>query len=875
MRGVGAEPTTQMEVDEVEEAQTSVISNTNDGVEAGQLTVAPRRLKRRAPKATSPGVDSTSRSPSPGLFVSSPIRPSPSKVNTETNNDSESDNDLPPVKSDRFKALVERKRQERLAREAADDARRAGRQEQQEKLASELAELDSDGNDSSITDDEGGRNLTQQARPTRKAGKKAIEEMSRETQRMARNMQLAHEAKTRKKITTASLFERFNFKPPGGAHLLLAPQANSSSRQSTPLTDADIKDAATPPSSPPASAKKNNGQGDGVDVQMAVTSDDDLPSLEDVTNSSPLKLDKSKAPIISVDEPEVLAPQVKRRVRVILPVPTVNLARVDSDDDLEVTTTTKDKINAMFDSIPCKRAQESQSMQALRALAHVRSPGKEQRHKDEPVGMTRGELQASLYQKARQQAKLERDRRIDMLKAQGAVIETAEERERNRQDVEDILAKAREEGQKIMEEERAAAKKERKENGEVDPLAWDDSDDEEYEEGADDADGEVSAVELSGSEEEDDDDEEGDDETEAVAGAALFETEAEDAESEDGLNDQNEAESDGEDVGTPIVNRRRARKQMAVLSDDEADAAVEATPKPKSTTQMTPGRPAMVSPVAPTSVLRSAKKNFIPGLPVHGAAGLGLTQIFAGTMDDSQMSATNGPTQSMMPDFDAFPDSNFSATMEEPVDVIMDTQRDETQRTTQGVQLHMSQTQMHGLDSLLRDSPYTQMSEIVEPSQDGGLQEHTPLKQRFVDPPFSTIETVPVDQPEDGPQDSPLVRKGRLRRRMDMSQGIDNSTVPVSPVKRGVVGDAEAFTLLKDGAEQVKRKEEVNDFNRKKSKAKEMVQEQAEESEDEYAGLGGADGEDSDNDSDGSMQEMIDDATANNADGRKLAAFYA
>jgi len=54
-----------------------------------------------------------------------------------------------------------------------------------------------------------------------------------------------------------------------------------------------------------------------------------------------------------------------------------------------------------------------------------------------------------------------------------------------------------------------------------------------------------------------------------------------------------------------------------------------------------------------------------------------------------------------------------------------------------------------------------------------------------------------------------------------------------------------------------------------------MVEEQAEESEDEYAGLGGADGEDSDNESQGSLQEMVDDDAANDVDNGKLAAFYA
>ena len=48
-------------------------------------------------------------------------------------------------------------------------------------------------------DGENGRRLTQHSRPTRKAGKKAMEEMQREQQRISRNMQLTHQAKTKKK----------------------------------------------------------------------------------------------------------------------------------------------------------------------------------------------------------------------------------------------------------------------------------------------------------------------------------------------------------------------------------------------------------------------------------------------------------------------------------------------------------------------------------------------------------------------------------------------------------------------------------------------------------------------------------------------------
>ncbi len=89
--------------------------------------------------------------------------------------DSGEDADLPrnPLKSDRFSKILERKRREREAREAEEAQKKATRLER-----ATADDFMSDGEDN-ITDDDGGRKLTQEAtRPTRKASKKAMEEMN-------------------------------------------------------------------------------------------------------------------------------------------------------------------------------------------------------------------------------------------------------------------------------------------------------------------------------------------------------------------------------------------------------------------------------------------------------------------------------------------------------------------------------------------------------------------------------------------------------------------------------------------------------------------------------------------------------------------------
>lgn len=149
-------------------------------------------------------------SPTPAS-PSSPSKPAPrSRSATPPSTDEDSDPDTLPANllgNDRFLALVARKRKEREDKEAAEALKLASRH-----AASDAQHENGDDGD----DDSGADNVASQRAPTqRKAGKKALEEMHKETQRMARSMQLAHEARTRKKITKQSLFDKFNFRPSG------------------------------------------------------------------------------------------------------------------------------------------------------------------------------------------------------------------------------------------------------------------------------------------------------------------------------------------------------------------------------------------------------------------------------------------------------------------------------------------------------------------------------------------------------------------------------------------------------------------------------------------------------------------------------------
>ncbi|KAM7196532.1 MRC1-like domain containing protein [Naviculisporaceae sp. PSN 640] len=995
--------------------ETHEENDQEDEDEVTTTTARPRKLvSRRQQRSTTPESRSQERtgSESPGLFVSPTKVQSPAAAENE-DHDSGSDDGLPTVasmaKKARLLALEAKKRKAREEKEAEEARKREERLAAQQSFNDDM-DVDGDSGDN-ISDDEGGHRLTQKTgaarRPApRKASKKALEEMNRETQRMTRSLQLAHEVKVKKKISKSTLFERFNFKVPGmeaTASKAAAEAPASSSRPASPVshhqTDAEDKD--TPPSSPPAPSKDAEAGKEAAAAISEVPQDDgllsedengDLPTLEAALASSAAKpaLDKGKGK-------EIAVPQTKRNFRVKLPanitqVNTVDLTMDDDDDDddLAILPKNKSKLDAIFDRVPVSQAKESRPMQILRRLAHIDDPERKgaapitkkgcPKQTNQPPPMTVGELEMSLLRKARMQAKLERDRHLEMLRSKGIHVQTAEEREAELQEVEDIVSRARKEAEELMKREREAAKAERKarkDAGEVDALGWDDSDesgDEDYQnpdggekEGEEDEEEAELELELSGSEEEEEDEDVDMDEEEEEAAkqadpaGALFDDaagsaeESADEQAEDGFDD----EDSDEEPSTAKQPRRRAGKQRPVfLSDSEDDEegkeketprkpAVEATPRPKANYAKSPsGLITNDSPNVPTSVLRSATKTFIPGLPVAGPAGLGLTQIFAGTMDDSQFdsgsvlgspsqpmptfqpssaftkmlnsgkSATAAKSQTQKDAFEDvessdFPDSNFSQTAQEVgEDMILDSQPDDTRKETQdpetqGVQLRFSQSQMagHGFDTFLEENQsFTQVSELIEPTQDGGFHNFSPLKRRFIEqPPDSTIDTVKLDGQSQEPQsESPLVRRtGKLRRKADLiaarsrspSRAPDNADEDMEDGSEAEVeaeaeetdefgfgttskGATTAFEVMKEAAIKEKKAKARAEFDKKKSKAREMVDAEAEESEDEYAGLGGVDGEDSDDD--GDLEEIIDDQTkTTESDERKLAALHA
>ena len=873
-----------------------------DTDEEVSVTVA-RKRRKRMPQLASAGPESRPaimKSPlprSPGLFITpekergsnSPTSPISGRKLDQLNGSASDLSPAPQAKSHLF-ALVARKRQQRLAKEA-EATRKAGAGELAQKQSMrqkngrghhQTSDGESDGSDV--------EKLTQLSRPTRKASKKAEEENKRQIQRMSRNMQLAHQARTRKKITKESLFARFNFRiGPPPAPALKPTNCSSAAVSSNSASDAEaMHSAESPPTSPLTAAddipeygqlqpeitdsRENNA------LKQSTVIEEELPDIEDVVTMSQERLDEGNVrvvhrPGLNNDVHVTIAAKEPLRVQLRNPVGKPDRAE-DSESDLEIlpTKAMTRKVDHVFARLPTSSSNEGHSLKTLRALAHLTSPKKQIYGKK--LIMSLSEMQNSLQRRARQQAARERAEKIQELKDKGVIIQTAEERQKDQAEVEDLLEKARLEAINLKRTEKDKAKKEARANGEA--IADDTSeDDADYQENdADESDLELSGSEEEGKNEVDDEssnaeESDGGHEDEEVdvslhTGELIVDEALEVSDDNDGEEERIE-DSEASDLEDEELIRLPARcRHKRVINDDDDEDAQEDQSRN----------------VPPTQIATLYPSNF--GLPTFAGAPMGMTQAFAATMADSQtpddgrpkaadqeedsLAFLGTPPEPEFPDFD----------MQGSPQMIIDSQRmNATNSAPQtNISLHLSpyQVPMDSLKNPGTEPSGTQLSDIPDPTQDIGFTLSSPVAGRFASIPPSTVGTVILPR-ADEPESPMLKKKGRLQRKTDIIRENESDVARNAGQEYGdIVLSANAFDMLRKGSK--KSSDAVEKFDKKKSNAQEMVEEQAQESEDEYAGLGGASDDESHGEEDEEVREMIEQGDVD-VDERQLAAFYA
>ncbi|KIW11388.1 hypothetical protein PV08_10688 [Exophiala spinifera] len=866
---------------EMGDATTAATQLRSSTLESEKGDVARPEMKRRllTKRKSSPIRRHASRSPtaaSPASLPSPPIRQQPSQADS----DPEDGDDQSNVGKSKFLALVEKHRKQRLEKEAEEVAKRKMREEKLRSLERNNRHLrgsspaDDTEEETDNSGNEGAKKLSTQTRPMRKASKKALEEMNRETQRMSRNMQLAHQARTKKKITKDSLLARFNFLVAGSSSRNVTDQetdrpATGSSRAGSVNEGSSTHD--TPPTSP-----MNEEHRDMFKEKLSAVDASETPAPTiplDAANSQPAiaNLDKGKRRARSEEPvPEVLLVRpgmehltqkpMREFSQILKPTikpyeqkkPLLSVSKADndgSDSDLEVITSKGDvRKYAAFEHLPKRKAKEAPSHLALRSLAHLIGGDERKR------AMNAAELEVSLRRAARLQARQERQQKIEELKARGVIIQTSEEREREQQDVEDLIEKARQEAVEIQKREKALAKKE----GNYVKGAFDDDDSDDDEDFEVDDGGDASEE----SDEEENDGEE--DDAHDIGNENLLDDEA----SEEDSDDQQQA-SDGDPVAEDVVEPEevgvsvaRTKRRARVLSDDEEEDdddkgnSLELPPAAKT----------------PQSVLRSARKQ-IPGLQMSDDLPMGLTQAFAATMADSQSQGLEEEQDSLRMTMD-LPSPNIAMAPRvqrlDSIDVITDSQP-ATQTQPLNVNLSFSESQNLPQSPIsaveIHGRQFTPSQPQFEPTQDEGYILSPFAGNRFAQEtphdlgPTSTVDTVIV--PHDV-QDSPIVQRTvRLRRGRAQADDSDDDNVSAN---------VSAFEVMHRAA----KKKESEIFDKTKSKAREIIDEAAEESEDEYAGLGGASDDDVNEEENEDDRAMIDEDTqVGVGDEAKLAKLFA
>ncbi|KAJ5725926.1 uncharacterized protein N7483_007283 [Penicillium malachiteum] len=779
---------------------------------------AVRRRKNNAATQESPDANisqhssSRARSESP-LFV-------------EEENDADQENEQPSKGNTRFLALVAQKRKEREEREKAEEEKKAARKAQLEKFSSDMIS----GEESGAEDPKSAHKLSQKARQPRKASKKAMDEMRQETQRMSRNMQLAHQAQTKKKITKESFFARFNFGNTGPPTAEPAQPNSSSATGSMQSSDGEAvqKTRDTPHTSPVLGPSDAQKPAQDVSTQLHPETDDqaatalaDQSAPKEIIASEDVQTKPSGELVTLPTRPPKKEPFQLTRPAVRVLMSRREIARHQQDhsdsDDLDVVTSPgKARCIAAFENLPARKMQESASMTRLKALAHLTSPTRKS------TSMSNAELSASLLYKARQQAAKERRERIEELRAKGVVIESAEERAAMEDDMEDLVEKARREADDIKRQERAARK-----NGQ-------DLDDEE-----DDGD-----YEFSGSENEELGSADEDDDAGSLAdNHGYLENEADEAdESSDG---ESEALASDDEVEPPGTRRKRPTR---VVSDDEDEEEAQ---------QQVPS-----TPVRPPSIAaRSAERPHFPGMDSPNLS-MGLTQAFAGTLADDNDDMSR-PASVAVPFSLPDPGRPVPRLHQEESEILV---KDSQEQPDEPEFMNNYRQNITRVSESPAGRAFSEYSQLPDPTQDEGFvfSPFDPSKRFRGTPPVSTVETVLLGQSQ-----SPIAeRKSRQLRR---GRAADLSAVAEEAETNE--GDFEvnpsAFNVMKKASKKIHVP-----YDKKNSKAKGIVDEAAEESEDEYAGLGGASDE-SDGEENAYDKQMINDNSGETVDEKELAALNA
>ncbi|EME46274.1 hypothetical protein DOTSEDRAFT_86867 [Dothistroma septosporum NZE10] len=833
---------------------------------------------------------------SPARQVRSTLFVSPAKT-AEDGSDDELPSNPFDGKTSKLAALVAGKRAERLEKEAEEEARRKERSDATHALSDFPDELIEGSQDAVNPEIE--RIMSDAAKPTRKASRKALLEMERETQRIARQQALAHQMKVRKKFTTADFFARFNFRPnsESNARPSNGEDTNTSSAPNSDATEAQQKEpVSTPPSSPPTPLDQQRALVEkGALSKLVPVRQDSIASVAEVDSDEELSdmaqlLSSSRAPALhsAVTTITATTPVPKKGLRLARLGKKAVVTRHDSsDDDLEILGNLPAHLS-VFDKVKgnmTRQHTDSNAIHTLKHLSHLGTDsgftGRRKKCAHRP-SVNPQALEIQLRLRAKEQARAQHLERIAELKAKGIDVQSAEQREREQEEFENLLEKARQDAVEIRKAEKAAAKVRGVDSTLDEVVSGDESEDEDY-------------VDGSGSEIEEDEHRNGDgnvlvddaaDESEDEGGDEVEEQEKDGEENEqeddDSLQDGDAVDASGALVGkrqdhvqqaretesmdmsfrsqTPIVRRKFRKTRVVVDDDDESDTEISQP----------------VVNVTPTASKDDPFAAFGFEAVMPGSSLMSPTQAFNATMQTPTQATLQDsldvhqyllpPSSSTLPSVTL--DSQMQTQGDSQVSVVPSSQVPESQQINLARETQAPETPVPGMNR--GSSSLTLETPSWVPTQDVGLPAtwHATPEGAKEMPVNSTAEDATQDTVRLRISESPAPLRERKRLVRGQRALSETSEDEAQPSQTAKAAKKDAFREMARKRKEAMSAAELAEAGRE---TRRMMDEQAEESEDEYAGLGGDDYVAPETEQD---RDMIDSSHID-VDERQLAAHYA
>ncbi|KAK3719205.1 hypothetical protein LTR37_004424 [Vermiconidia calcicola] len=827
----------------------------DDEDELYSATPVKRRAKPSSAPHSSPAIGQGN-----GLFVS------PAK---SSGRNDESDEELPsnPFGSkDKLAELVAQKRAERLAREAEE-------KERQHTTSSDLPDGYLEDSQDRNADPEIEKIMSDASRPARKASKRALLEMERETQRMARQQALAHQMKVKKKFTTNDLFAKFNFRRPGQTDVSPQhhPTEGDTTASSAPNSDGVEQrlkhPVSTPPSSPPTPLDRQKAlvekgalsklipvREDSLASLIEADEHEELPDMADVLRSSQL----AKSPRVALAEETPINKKglklAKLGKKAVVPVDNT------SDDELDIVPSLPPHLRA-FEKVNgaarSGRPTDSKAIHNLKHLSHIHAMEHAIPKKGSRPSVNPKALESQLRKRAKDQARQQQLERINELRSKGIEVQSEEQREQEAEVFENLLEKARTDAVQLRDAEKAAR---REAGGEAAAqLSDDEEEDEDY----------------VGSDSEDDKMEEGEDEHEQEKNELVDEAAEESEEDEEAdVSDEGELlEQDDEEIAQPETASqdlssqtnedptrsagRKPRKSRIVMDEDDEEPDRESDTAVANVNQSQPNDDPFAA--------------FGFGAADPGNLLLSPTQAFNATMQTPTQATQEDsfdilrriapPSLSSLPP--TMPDLDTQIDEYSNLGFVAGSQVPESQRVNLNWETQPPETPSHA--AMERGASALNETPGWEPTQDRGLPSPWSAAPKLNH--HDTQSTVRLRVSESPAPSQAVPKRGRLgRRRVPILDDSDDElATPASSLR---LEKRDAFREMAQRRKEALTAAEKVDVDKE---MRQMMDEQAEESEDEYAGLGGDDFVAPETDQD---REMIDSSNVD-VNERELAAHFA